>query len=150
MFPAADDEPHRSKAPGQFLRGVDGRDHMRMQPRSARRGRHEHHDRPDKSVKHACSQGKADADAPACDERPISAHSGDGSLQVRAVTHNLVGDATPHKPITGYCTVTVGLVAARVNPPFRNNRNSYVPGVVGAAMVHDVLVTPAPTYVHCI
>ena len=48
-----------------------------------------------------------------------------------------------------YCTVTVGLVAHRVNPSFRNSRNSYVPGVFGAVIVHVRVVTPPPTYVHC-
>ena len=45
----------------------------------------------------------------------------------------------------GYCTVTGGLVAARVSPSFRNSRNSYVPAVAGAAIVHVRAVTPAPT-----
>jgi hypothetical protein len=41
-----------------------------------------------------------------------------------------------------------GLVAAREYVLFRNNRNSYVPGVVGIGMVHDAVVTPVPTYFH--
>src|SRR5512134_2171070 len=45
-------------------------------------------------------------------------------------------------------TVTVGLVAARTYPLFRNRRNSYVPGVVGIVTVHVRVVTPAPTKVH--
>ena len=44
-----------------------------------------------------------------------------------------------------YCTVTVGLVAARVNPSFRNSRNWYVPAVLGTVIVHVRVVTPAPT-----
>jgi hypothetical protein len=40
----------------------------------------------------------------------------------------------------------VGLVAAREYVLFRNNRNSYVPGVVGIGTVHVVVVAPAVMY----
>jgi hypothetical protein len=45
-------------------------------------------------------------------------------------------------------TVIGGLVAARVEPLFRNSRNSYVPAVDGIVTVHVRVVIPAPTYVH--
>jgi hypothetical protein len=46
VFPARQHETDGSQAPGQFLGGIDSRDRVRMQPRRARRGRHEHHDGP--------------------------------------------------------------------------------------------------------
>jgi len=52
VFAARQHETDGSQAPGQFLSGIDSRDRMRMQPRRARRGRHEHYDGPDKAVKH--------------------------------------------------------------------------------------------------
>jgi len=58
VFPSRDHEADRPQAPGQFLRGIHSRDQMRMQPRSARRGRHEHHDGADKAVKHAGNRAK--------------------------------------------------------------------------------------------
>jgi hypothetical protein len=42
-------------------------------------------------------------------------------------------------------TVTAGLVARRVKPPFGKKRNSYCPGVVGTVTVHVRVVTPVPT-----
>jgi hypothetical protein len=54
-------------------------------------------------------------------------------------------DATVGTGFGPCVTVTVGLVAARVNPLFGNSRNSYVPGVVGICTVHVRVVTPPPT-----
>jgi hypothetical protein len=58
VFPAPEHETDGSQAPGQFLRGIDSWDRMRMQPRSARRGRHEHHDGPYKAVKHTRNRAR--------------------------------------------------------------------------------------------
>jgi hypothetical protein len=52
VFPARDHEADGSQAPGQFLRGINSRNQVRMEPRSACRGRHEHHDGSYKAVKH--------------------------------------------------------------------------------------------------
>jgi hypothetical protein len=49
-------ETNGAEATSQFLRGVDRLNRMRMKPRGARGGRHEHHDRPYKAVKHTLSQ----------------------------------------------------------------------------------------------
>src|SRR6185503_17795963 len=46
-------------------------------------------------------------------------------------------------------TVTTGLVAASVKPPFANKRNSYWPGVLGIATVQSNVVRPPGTYVNC-
>ena len=49
---------------------------------------------------------------------------------------------------TGAVTVTVGLVAARVDPPPLISRNWYGPGVPGIVTVHVRVVTPVPTFVN--
>ena len=58
VFPARQHETDGAQAPGQFLRGINCRDRMRMQPRRARRGGHEHHDGPDKAVKHTLNRAR--------------------------------------------------------------------------------------------
>ena len=75
VFAARQHETDGSQAPGQFLRGIDSRDRMRMQPRRARRGRHEHHDRPHKAVKHTPYRARP-MPWPNLDNWPISADSG--------------------------------------------------------------------------
>src|SRR5262245_57922394 len=60
---------------------------------------------------------------------PIGAAAGD----------NDVNDGGPATTVMG------GLVAARVKPLLRNRRNSYVPGVEGAARGHGRVAVPAPT-----
>jgi len=74
VFPAREHETHGAQAPGQFLRGINSRDRMRMQPRRARRGRHEHHDRPHKAVKHTPYRARP-MPWPDLDNWPISADS---------------------------------------------------------------------------
>ena len=85
VFPARQHETDGSQAPGQFLRGIDSRDRVRMQPRRARRGRDEHHDRPYKAVKHATSQGKTDAVTLTRAVRPVSGGRDCWRLRLRRV-----------------------------------------------------------------
>ena len=77
-----------------------------MQPRRARRGRHEHHDGAYKAVKHTPIRARADALPRTFDNWPISADS----LVIPITT--LGGQIQIF--CDSYCTVTVGLVTARM------------------------------------
>ena len=114
VFAARQHETHGAQAPGQFLRGIDSRNRMRMQPRRTRRGRHEHHDRPHKAVKHTRIQGKTNALAQPRQLADFCGFASRPDYDFGVSDTNLV---------RRYCTVTVGLVAARVYPSFRNSRN---------------------------
>jgi hypothetical protein len=58
VFPSRQHETDGPQATGEFLSGINRRDRMRMKPRGARCGRHEHDDSPHEAVKHAVSEAR--------------------------------------------------------------------------------------------
>ena len=105
---------------------------MRVHKGRARRGRHEHHDGPDKTVKHTPVQGKTNARTNLANNWPISASS-------RVVPVTTSGNETYKSGLdAGYCTVTVGLVATMLTARI----TAADLAVAGTPQV--TVVTPAP------
>ena len=73
MFPTRHHETNGSQATGQFLSGINRRERMRMKPRGARCGRHEHDDGPYEAVKHAPTEARR---MPLCNRRLMADFSG--------------------------------------------------------------------------